>query len=103
MPAKLGYDEQDGALQLIQYHDHLVHLEPHQDPMLCDWTVTAYIEFTENLTIHTVVLKLQEVFRSEEEANKFTLRKVEQWIDDRLLPTTSLDEAVAVHVRTAVI
>ena len=97
LPDQRGHNKQDGALEL-PYHGHLVHSEAHRDPSLCDWTVTAYIEFTENLVVHTIVLKPQDVFRSEKEANKFISRQVRAWIDDRLFPTRSLEESVAVQV-----
>lgn len=45
-----GPNKQNGELQLqydVQYHGHLVHLDARRDPSLCDWTVTAYIEFSE--------------------------------------------------------
>lgn len=94
VPANHGDDQQDTALQ-VEYHHYLVHLEAHQDPTLRDWTVTAYIEFTdENLIVHTIVSKLQDVFRSENKAKKFMLRQVQQWIDCRLFHATLKEAAV---------
>lgn len=92
-----GRNKQNAELE-PQYHGQLVHLEAHKDPSLCDWTVTAYIEFSENLAVHTIVLKPQSVFRSEQEANKFISRQVRTWIEDRLFSKRSVEESVAAEV-----
>jgi hypothetical protein len=83
LPAKRAYNKQDGASEL-DYHGHLVHLWTHRDPSFCDWTGTAYIEFSENLVVHTVVLKPPAVFRSKQQASNFISRQARAWIDDRL-------------------
>ena len=100
-PQSADYNKQDGASEL-EYHGHLVHLWAHRDPSFCDWTVTAYIEFSENLVVHTVVLKPPAVFRSKQQANKFISRQARAWIDDRLSRAGSLKESVAVQVCEAV-
>jgi hypothetical protein len=97
LPDHCGHNKQDGALQL-QYQGHLVHLEAHRDPSLCDWTVTAYIEFNENLVVHTIVLKPPDVFRSKQTANKFISRQARTWIEDRLFSKRSLKESVAAEL-----
>jgi hypothetical protein len=97
LPDERGHNKQDGELQL-QYQGYLVHLEAHRDPSLCDWTVTAYIEFNENLVVHTIVLKPPDVFRSKQTANKFISRQARTWIEDRLFSKRSLKESVAAEL-----
>ena len=96
LPAKRGLNKQDEASEL-EYHGHIVHLQTHRDPSLCDWTVTAYIEFNENLVVHTIVLKPPDVFRSKQKANKFISRQARAWIVDRLSHAGTFQEAVAVQ------
>jgi hypothetical protein len=97
LPAKRGHNKQDAVLEL-EYHGHLVHLQTHQDPSLCDWTVTAYIQFDENLVVHTAVLKPPNAFRSKHQASKFISRQARAWIEDRLSHAGSLKDPVAVQV-----
>ena len=92
-----GHNKQDEALEL-EYHGHIVHLQAHRDPSLCDWTVTAYIEFNENLVVHTTVLKPPDVFRSKQKANKFISRQARAWIEHRLSPAGTFQDSVAVQV-----
>lgn len=97
LPAKRGHNKQDEASEL-EYHGHIVHLQTHRDPTLCDWTVTAYIEFNENHVVHTIVLKPPDVFRSKQKANKFISRQARTWIEDRLFSKRSFEESVAAEV-----
>jgi hypothetical protein len=82
----------------LDYQDHRVDLEAHQDPSLCDWTATAYIEFTESHVVHTIVLKPQGVFGSEQEARKFISAQVRAWIDHRLCSKSSLRRPIAAEL-----
>jgi hypothetical protein len=53
-----------------QYRKHLILLATYRDPTLGDWTASAHIEFTEKLTVHTVVLRPADVFQTELQAEK---------------------------------
>jgi hypothetical protein len=55
-----------------------------------DWTANAHIEFSENLKIHTVVLKSSDAFRTEVQAKRFIIKQAKQWVDDRLEGTGEL-------------
>jgi hypothetical protein len=97
LPDQRGHNKQDEASEL-EYHGHIVHLQTHRDPSLCEWTVTAYIEFNENGVVHTIVLKPPDVFRSKEKANKFISRQARAWIADRLSHAGTFQESVTAQV-----
>jgi hypothetical protein len=97
LAAKREHSKQGEASEL-EYYGHLVHLQTHRDPSLCDWTVTAYIRFDENLVVHTAVLKPPNVFSSQKQASKFISRHARAWIEDRLSHAGSLKDPVAVQV-----
>ena len=49
-----------------------------------DWTASVHIEFTEKLTVRTIVLKAGDAFKSEVQAREFIIDETKQWVDDRL-------------------
>ena len=67
-----------------QYRKHLILPATYRDPALGDWTASAHIEFTEKLTVHTVVLRPADVFQSELQAEKYIIQRAKKWVDKRL-------------------
>ena len=67
-----------------QYRKHLILPATYRDPSIGDWTASAHIEFTEKLTVHTVVLKPADVFQTEMQAEKYIIQRAKEWIDNRL-------------------
>jgi hypothetical protein len=70
-----------------QYRKHLILPATYRDPMLGDWTASAHIEFTEKLTVHTVVLRPADVFQTELQAEKYIIHRAKEWVDKRLRQT----------------
>jgi hypothetical protein len=68
----------------FRYRDHLIFPAVSLDSAIGDWTASAHIEFSENLKIHTVVLKSGDAFRTELQAKRFMIKQAKQWVDDRL-------------------
>jgi hypothetical protein len=68
----------------FRYRDHLIFPAASSDSSIGDWTASAHIEFSENLKIHTVVLKSGDAFQTEVQAKRFMIKQAKQWIDDRL-------------------
>jgi hypothetical protein len=68
----------------FRYRDHVIFPAASLDSAVGDWTATAHIEFSENLKIHTVVLKSGDVFQTEVQAKHFMIKQARQWVDDRL-------------------
>lgn len=70
-----------------QYRKHLILPATYRDPTLGDWTASAHIEFTEfteKLTVHTVVLRPADVFQTESQAEKYIIQRAKEWVDKRL-------------------
>jgi hypothetical protein len=68
----------------FRYRDHLIFPAASLDSAIGDWTASAHIEFSENLKIHTVVLKPGDAFQSKVRAKRFIIKQAKQWVDDRL-------------------
>jgi hypothetical protein len=66
------------------YRQHLILPVAFFDSAIGDWTASVHIEFTENLKVHTVVLRSSDAFQSEVQAKKFLIDQAKQWIDERL-------------------
>jgi hypothetical protein len=66
------------------YRQHLILPVAFFDSAIGDWTVSVHIEFTENLKVHTVVLRSNEAFQSEVQAKKFIIDQAKRWVDERL-------------------
>jgi hypothetical protein len=54
------------------------------DSAIGDWTASVHIEFTENLKVHTVVLRSSDAFQSEVQAKKSIINQAKRWVDERL-------------------
>ena len=68
----------------FRYRKHFILPAASLDPEIGDWTASAHIEFTENLTTHTVVLKSGDAFKTEVQAVQFITQQAKQWVDNRL-------------------
>ena len=68
----------------FRYREHLIFPAASLDSSIGDWTASAHIEFSENLKIHTVVLKSGDAFRTEVQAKRFIIKQAKQWVDNRL-------------------
>ena len=68
----------------FRYRDHLIFPAVSLDSSIGDWTANAHIEFSEDLKIHTVVLKSGDAFRTEVQAKRFIIKQATQWVDNRL-------------------
>jgi hypothetical protein len=68
----------------FRYRDHLIFPSASLDSAIADWTASAHIEFSENLKIHTVVLKSSDAFRTEVQAKRFIIKQAKQWVDNRI-------------------
>ena len=68
----------------FKYRDHLIFPVASLDSSMGDWTASAHIEFTDNLKIHTVVLKPSDAFQTEVQAKRFMIKQAKQWVDNRL-------------------
>jgi hypothetical protein len=66
------------------YRQHLILPVAFFDSAIGDWTASVHIEFTERLTVHTIVLKPGDAFKSEVQAKKFIIDQAKQWVNDRL-------------------
>ena len=67
-----------------QYRKHLILPATYRDQTLGDWTASVHIEFTEKLTVHTVVLRPADVFQTESQAEKYIIQRAKEWVDKRL-------------------
>jgi hypothetical protein len=68
----------------FRYRDHLIFPAASLDSAIGDWTPSAHIEFSDNLKIHTVVLKPGDAFQTKVQAKRFIIKQAKQWVDDRL-------------------
>jgi hypothetical protein len=68
----------------FRYRDHVIFPAASLDSVIGDWIPSAHIEFSENLKIHTVVLKSGDVFQTEVQAKQFMIKQAKQWVDHRL-------------------
>jgi hypothetical protein len=68
----------------FRYRDHFIVAAASLDLSIGDWTADAHIEFSEDLKIHTVVLKFGDAFRTEVQAKRFIIKQAKQWVDNRL-------------------
>jgi hypothetical protein len=68
----------------FRYLDHLIFPAASLDSAIGDWIPSAHIEFTDNLKIHTVVLKPGDAFQTKVQAERFIIKQAKQWVDDRL-------------------
>jgi hypothetical protein len=68
----------------FRYRDHVIFPAASLDSAIGDWTASAHIEFSENLKIHTVVLKSGDAFQTAVQAKRFIIKQAKQWIDDRV-------------------
>jgi hypothetical protein len=68
----------------FRYRDHLIFPAASLDSAIGDWTASAHIEFSDNLNIHTVVLKSGDAFQTEVQAKRFMIKQAKLWVDDRL-------------------
>jgi hypothetical protein len=68
----------------FRYRDHLIFPAVSLDSAIGDWTLSAHIEFSDNLKIHTVVLKPGDAFQTKVQAKRFIIKQAKQWVDDRL-------------------
>jgi len=66
------------------YRQHLILPVVFFDSAIGDWTASVHIEFTENLKVHTVVIRSDNTFQTEVQAKKFILDQAKHWVDDRL-------------------
>ena len=57
----------------FRYRDHVIFPAASLDSVIGDWIPSAHIEFSENLKIHTVVLKSGDVFQTEVQAKQFMI------------------------------
>jgi hypothetical protein len=71
----------------FRYRDYLIFTAASFDSTIGDWTASAHIEFTENLKIHTVVMKSRDGFLSEGEAERFIIKQAKQWVSDNFKST----------------
>ena len=78
------YRIRKGTAMEFRYRDHLIFPVTFLDSSIGDWIATAHIEFSENLKVHTIVLKPGEAFQSEVHAKRFMIKQAKQWVDDRL-------------------
>lgn len=68
----------------FRYRNHVIFPAASLDPAIGDWTPSDHIEFTDNLKIHTVVLKPGDAFQTNLQAKRFIIKQAKQWVDDRL-------------------
>jgi hypothetical protein len=66
------------------YRQHLIFPLVFFDSAIGDWTASVHIEFTEELKVHTVVIRSSDAFQSEVQAKKFIIDQPKQWVDERL-------------------
>ena len=71
----------------FRYRDYLIFTAASFDSTIGDWTASAHIEFTENLKIHTVVIKSRDGFLTEGEAERFIIKQAKQWVSDSFKST----------------
>lgn len=71
----------------FRYRDYLIFTAASFDSTIGDWTASAHIEFTENLKIHTVIMKSRDGFLTEGEAERFIIKQAKQWVSDNFKST----------------
>jgi hypothetical protein len=70
---------------IFRYREHLVLPVTFRDAAMNDWSASAHIEFTDNVTVHTVVLKCSKTFETEQQAEQYITQRAKMWVDDRLI------------------
>jgi hypothetical protein len=68
----------------FRYRDHRIFPAASLDSSIGDWTANAHIEFSEDLKIHTVVLKCSDPFQTEVQAKRSIIKQAKQWVNNRL-------------------
>ena len=68
----------------FRYREHLILPVAFLDSSIGDWTASVHIEFSENLKVHTVVLKPGDTFQTEVQAKRFMIKQAKQWVDEKL-------------------
>lgn len=69
----------------FRYREHLILPVTYRDSVMNDWLASAHIEFTENVTVHTVVIKCSDTFQTEQEAERYIIQRAKRWVDEKLL------------------
>ncbi len=59
-----------------------------------DWTASAHVEYTDNVTVHTVVLKCSKNFETEQQAEQYIIQRAKMWVDDRLITASGTSSRV---------
>jgi hypothetical protein len=80
---------------MFRYREHLVLPVTFLDPRMNDWSASAHIEFTDDLTVHTVVLKCSKTFQTEQQAKRYITERAKMWVDDRLLAGGGMSSRLA--------
>ena len=80
---------------IFRYREHLVLPVTFLDPRTNDWTASAHVEFTDNITVHTVVLKCSKDFETEQRAEQYIIERAKMWVDDRLIALSGTSSRLA--------
>lgn len=68
----------------LHYRSHFVIAGTYRDDAVGDWTASAHIEFTETLTVHTMVIKPPHTFQTKKQAERFIIQHAKEWVDKRV-------------------
>jgi hypothetical protein len=68
----------------MHYRNHLVLTTPTVDAATGAWKAIAHIEFTQQRTFNSVVIRSSALFKSKKAAEKQLIREAKEWVDNRL-------------------
>ncbi len=71
-----------------RYRNHLILEKANLDPQTGYWMVRAHIQYNEHITFRDVLITgPNDVFTTQNEAEKHIIEKAKEWVDARLGPS----------------